>query len=359
MTRRWGIPNTKVTTLLANGVYGRAARVISKELPHKYQKYITASVHNQFSQRLARYLPKDTDIFIGLSSFCWEAVKKANQKEIVTIVDHGSLHQRIEQQLQLEECEIWGLPREGHVPPTWIIEKEDREFHAADRIVVLSQVAKKSMIQAGISAEKIFVNQLGVNLMEFFPEKKEDRIFRIIQCSGVHQRKGIQYLLRAFTELNLKNAELWFIGGGLETSSLRPIIQQYAADNIFFKGSYPQSELRKLYAQGSVFVLASIADGFGMVVPQAMSCELPVIVTENVGAADIVANGESGFIIPIRDIEALKQKLLFLYENQENCREMGIAARQAVKNGQTWDDYGERLVNFLRSLAPASNNINE
>jgi glycosyltransferase involved in cell wall biosynthesis len=101
---------------------------------------------------------------------------------------------------------------------------------------------------------------------------------------------------------------------------------------------------------GSVFVLPSLADGFGMVVPQAMACGLPVIVTENVGAADIVRDGRSGFIVPVRDVEALCEKLRFLHENRDLAREMGRQARQDVICGYTWDDYGDRLVGFLETL---------
>jgi len=58
---------------------------------------------------------------------------------------------------------------------------------------------------------------------------------------------------------------LWFIGGGLEASHLRPLIERLKTDNVLFKGSFSQSRLHELYAKGSVFVLASVSDGFGMV----------------------------------------------------------------------------------------------
>lgn len=350
MTRRWGLPDDKVVSLLANGLYGRLVRRAENWLPQAIQEQLAASVHHLFSARLARHLSAGADIFIGLSSFCLEAIQRAKELGMVAVVDHGSLHQRTERQLLLEEQELWNLPGKSQLPPSWLIDKEDVEFHAADQVMVLSQVARRSMVREGISARKILVNPCGVNLSEFRPGKKEDRVFRIIQCGGIQARKGVQYLLRAFSELKLRQAELWFIGGGLENSSLKSIIQRYRAGNIHFKGSIPQNQLYKYYQQGSGFVLASIADGFGMVVPQAMACGLPVIVSENVGAADLVTAGKTGFVIPIRDVDSLKEKLLFLYENQDLAQEMGEAASLAVQIGHTWDDYGDRLVNFLQSL---------
>jgi glycosyltransferase involved in cell wall biosynthesis len=351
MTRRWGIPNDKVISLLANGIYGRIAHKGFRWMKRSTQSLVMESIHHQFSNRLARYLPLDSDIFIGLSSYCLEAIVKAKDRGIVTIVDHGSLHQRVERRLQIEESDLWGLPVGSHLPPDWIIEKEAAEFRAADRVMVLSRIAKQSMVEEGIPADKVFVNHCGVNLGEFKPGRKLDKTFRIIQCGGIHQGKGIQYLLRAFTELKLPNSELWFIGGGLETSTLRPIIGKYNADNIHFKGVYPQQELHKLYTQGSVFVLASIADGFGMVVPQAMACGLPVIVTDHVGAADVVSDGENGYVMPVRDVETLKERILRLYQDRDLCQEMGRNALKSVSSGHAWNDYGDRLLKELKAIA--------
>ena len=81
-----------------------------------------------------------------------------------------------------------------------------------------------------------------------------------------------------------------------------------------------------------------------MVIIQAMACGLPVICTTNTGGEDIVRSGKEGFIIPIRDTDALKEKILYLYENSEICKEMGQLAKERVSEGFTWDDYGDRII---------------
>ena len=111
-------------------------------------------LHDLFSRRLAGFVPPDSDVFIGLSSFCLQAIERAKGYGQVTTVDHGSLHQRTERHLLEEEGRLHNLPMD--LAPEWIIEKEDLEFHAADRVMVLSQAAKRSLIEEGIGAEKDF-----------------------------------------------------------------------------------------------------------------------------------------------------------------------------------------------------------
>jgi glycosyltransferase involved in cell wall biosynthesis len=87
-----------------------------------------------------------------------------------------------------------------------------------------------------------------------------------------------------------------------------------------------------------------------MVLLQAMSTGLPVIATTNTGAPDIVKEGENGFVIPVNDDEALADKILFCYQNRLKTNEMGVEARKTASNGFSWNDYGQRYVQYLEQL---------
>ena len=113
-------------------------------------------------------------------------------------------------------------------------------------------------------------------------------------------------------------------------------------------GAVPRAELRKHYSQASVLVLPSIQDGFGLVQAQAMACGVPVIATENTGAADLFTDGVEGFIVPIRDARAIREKILALYENPATREEMGEAALAQVRKIGGWDDYGARSAEYYR-----------
>ena len=153
----------------------------------------------------------------------------------------------------------------------------------------------------------------GVNLSAFKQVSKIDNTFRVIFAGGMCIRKGVHYLLQAFAELNLPNSELMLLGAMNE--EMAPFFKKYAG-HYNYVGKVPQAELYKHYSQGSVFVMPSIEEGLALVQPQAMTCGLPIIATTNTGAEDIVRDGLDGFIIPIRDVSALKEKILYLYEHR-------------------------------------------
>ena len=109
-----------------------------------------------------------------------------------------------------------------------------------------------------------------------------------------------------------------------------------------------RGELHKYYSQASVLVLPSIQEGLALVQAQAMACGVPVIASENTGAADLFTDGVEGFIVPIRDAGAIREKILALYENPAMREQMGEAALARVRKIGGWDDYGVRAADYYR-----------
>jgi glycosyltransferase involved in cell wall biosynthesis len=98
-----------------------------------------------------------------------------------------------------------------------------------------------------------------------------------------------------------------------------------------YLGVKDRRELHRYYSQGSVFVMPSIEEGIALVQGQAMACGLPVIATTNTGAEDLFTDGIEGFIVAIRDPEAIREKLLLLYQSPDLREEMSQAALRRVR----------------------------
>jgi len=300
-----------------------------------------------FDLLTANYLSnycRNYDIFVGFASFSLYSMRKAKKAGCLTVLERGSSHISFQVELLKEEYSKFGV---DFRMPRRLVERQLEEYEESDYICIPSDFVYKSFVAKGVSPEKLLKIPYGGNLRFLKETPKEDNVFRIIFVGIISLQKGIPYLLQAFQNLRLKNSELLLIGP--ISRETKPILRRYGG---YFKylGSLSQEELYKYYSNSSIFILPSIQEGFGMVIGEAMSCGLPVITTTNTGGNEIIRNGIDGFIIPIRSIDALKEKILFFYENEEARIAMGRSGAEYIKNF-TWDRYGENIVeNYERLL---------
>lgn len=341
--KKYGIRKDLIKSLFVHEVLVRIWRKSSKTFKVKYNfEYLLKEL---FDLNVAINIKKNDDIFVGFSSNSLHSIRKAKKNGIITILERGSSHISYQNELLIQEYEKLGIK---HNPiPGKIISKELKEYDEADYISIPSSFVEKSFVDQGVDPRKLIKVPYGVDIENFIPMKKDDDVFRVVFCGALSVRKGVHYLLQAFSELNLPNSELILIGE--RQKEMEPFLQQYQRDNIKCKGTFPEKELYKHYSQGSVFCLPSIEDGFGMVLGQALACGLPIICTENTGGPDLIENGKEGFIIPIRDVEKLKEKILILHKNPDLLKSMSEGAiRKAQK--ATWNEYGDRMINLYENL---------
>ena len=346
-TVKYGVPRERICSLIVHEFLNRGWLKAPNFLRARFNAQY--AIHELFDYHAARRLPARPELVVGLSSYSLHTLRRARELGAKTVVDHGSCHIVEQDAILREEYARLGLQSFDYPHPR-IIDKEVQEYEEADGIAIASQFVRETFIKRGVPASKLLLAHYGVNLTNFYPAPKRDKVFRVIHCGNISVRKGVHYLLQAFGELKLPEAELWLIGSLAD--EIRPFLARFASPNIRHLGPFPERELHKYYSQGSVYCLNSIEDGFGMTLVQAMACGLPVITTTNTGAADAVRDGRGGCIIPIRDVAALKEKLLFFYENPEERRRMGEAARERVRNGFTWGDYSDQIIaGYRRVLA--------
>jgi glycosyltransferase involved in cell wall biosynthesis len=98
-----------------------------------------------------------------------------------------------------------------------------------------------------------------------------------------------------------------------------------------------------------VFVLPSIVEGRALVQQEAMACGLPLIATRNAGGDDLIREGETGFLVPIRSPEALAEKISWCDAHRERISGMGIAAQKRAAE-YTWRGYGETVLAAIDAL---------
>lgn len=288
-----------------------------------------------------------TDVFHALDGTGPRAGRRARENGKAWICDRACTHILTQREILLEEYKHWGI-----APPQFSADRLERcvqEYEESHAVTVPAQFSKRSFIAHGIAPERVFVCPYGVDLSEFRPAVKRDDVFRVIYVGQITVRKGIGYLLQAIEPLAKQHrVELWMVGQ--IDPCMRPLLDQYK--NLFeYKGISPRKDLWQLYSQASVLVLGSVEEGLAYVLAQAMACGVPVIATTNTGGEDLFTDGVEGFIVPIRDPQAIREKLEWMIDNPEMRGNMAAAALERVKSLGGWDRYGDCVEAVYKEVA--------
>ena len=264
--------------------------------------------------------------------------------------DSGSSHPRFQDRIVREEYARWGV----NMPVNDLRDtlREEDIFAVADSVTVASSFAAQTYLEAGIPPRKLHVIPLGVRLENFFrtSEAAADS-FNVLFAGSISLRKGVPYLLEAFGQLKHAKKRLSFAGH--VDASMKQVLGRLPLNEVDFLGSLSPQALAETMSRSHVLVLPSVEDGFGMVLAQAMACGCPVICSTNTGGPDLLTDGVEGFVIPIRDADAIARHLQELADDPERQRAMGNAAIERVHSLGGWKDYGDRWESLLRKLIEA------
>ncbi len=224
----------------------------------------------------------------------------------------------------------------------WAVCRCSAEALAADRIIAASAYVQDTLVANGVPPSRIAICPYGVDVERFRPAPRaSDRPFRILFVGQLSQRKGIKYLLEAFKALKLEKAELVLMGGTVGNGDyLKPYAEVFTHVR-----HVPYAELPRYYRMSDIFVYPSLHEGSALAIYEALASGLPVIATHNSGS--VVRDGIEGFIVPIRDIEALKEKILLLYRDRPLRERMSAQARMRAEC-YTWHAYRTRLAGIVR-----------
>ncbi len=301
-----------------------------------------------FDRRVATTLARERPAAVLCYDSCaLRAFEQAQPLGILRVLDQCIAHIKTGLRLFQEEAERhpeWADSLTTLEVPEWWIEQSCRELELADAVFIGSDYAKRTLLENGVTEEKTFVIPYGAEISRFRPRHTQsDGPFRVLFVGQVTQRKGVKYLLEAFRQLTLPNAELLLVGGiagsGKGLEAYRGLFTHIP--------SVPYPELHKYFQLGSIFAMPSLHEGSVLAIQEALASGLPVIGTPNCGS--VVRDGIEGFIVPIRDVETLKEKILQLYQNKELREEMGRQARKRAEEF-TWAAYRQRVSELFRQL---------
>jgi glycosyltransferase involved in cell wall biosynthesis len=309
---------------------------------------VNVTVAKKFAATVASSLKdSNADILVGWSSATLEAIPVAHDKGMRVIIERGSTHISHQSEMLAAANESLGII--AAPTPGEIIERELMEYDACDAIMVPSEIAAASFVRYGIPREKIYVNRLGVDVSQFAPARTpvSNPVPKILFVGEISARKGIAPLLGAFAKIS-SAAELVCVGP--VDVDFQAALNKLPIKNVTFKGAMSRNDIHQAYQSADIFCLPSAEEGFGMVVLEAMASGLPVVLSDQVGAGDLITDGKNGMIIPYNDETALSNALLRLVENAGLRSDLGAAALATANSALGWDGYVDRAIAMYQNI---------
>ena len=262
--------------------------------------------HNaQFDRWVASKLPRFGNLVFGYESSSLLTFRRARHLGFPRV-----LYQPIacaEKAAALLEEERRRFPElAGTLRYNWFpeeeLERRREERELADAILCASSFTRDSLIETGVEPGKIFVEPYGVDQSVFAPSEEKFPRFSVAWASSFTQTKGIGYLLEALARQPVPGIELVLAG------------YPYGADGVALYedrvrvrrlGHISREEIGRMMGRCHAHVFPTLVEGFGRNIIEAMASGLPVITTRHCAGPDLIEDGVSGFIIAIRDVDAI------------------------------------------------------
>lgn len=306
--------------------------------------------HNaQFDRWIAAHLPKFGNLVFGYEGATMFAFRRGKQLGLPCVLYQPNI--AVEKAVTLLEEEARLFPSlaktlRGNWYPDDEIEKRQEERNLADAIMCASTFTKQSLVEVGVDPRKIHVEPYGVDQTMFAPSKEKFSRFSVIWASSYTHTKGMGYLLEALAREPVPGLELVLAGypHGIDAVALYE-------DRIRVRrlGHITRQELGGVMGRCHAHVFPTLMEGFGRNIIEAMASGLPVITTPHCAGPDLIEDGVTGFIVPIRDVEAICEKLAWVYDHPQEAIEMGERARERVSN-LTQADYRRRFAERVHDV---------
>jgi len=236
------------------------------------------------------------------------------------------------------------------------------KYSDVDAVIAISERVRDVLVKGGVPAGRIEVIPSGIDLEPY--EEKPDRdflrrefgfppdSFLVGIVAHLVDGKGHGTLIEAarFLKAHLSKIKIIIIGSGaLELELAEQVRGLGVGDLVFFLGF--REDVPRLLASLDAFVLTSDAEGLGSSIMDAMAARLPVVATRVGGIPEVVAEGETGILIPPRDPEGLARAIFGLYTDRNLAERLGNRGYEVVRRKFSAEAMVSRIVDLYEKTA--------
>ncbi len=270
----------------------------------------------------------------------------------------------------------------GYALSSWC---ERTALESADAVVAVSAGMMRDLLAAypSVSADRVRVVHNGIDTTQYAPDRGTDVLDRlgvdpdrpsVVFVGRITRQKGLSYLLRAARFLP-PQAQLVLLAGAPDTPEIAAEVTELVTELrasrqgvVWVAEMLPKREVIQILTQSTVFVCPSIYEPMGIVNLEAMACETAVVATATGGIPEVVADGETGLLVPItpatdgtgtplhpdRFIADLAAAITELLADRDRAVELGRAGRQRAVEHFSWDAIARRTMSVYRAVLNAT-----
>jgi glycosyltransferase involved in cell wall biosynthesis len=240
-----------------------------------------------------------------------------------------------------------------------------RLLRGAAGTLAVGSLVRDSVVARGapVHGVRVFANTIDVEAWE----ERADRLARkrrklrsalafgeadvvVLSVARLAAEKGLDTLVRAVAATHDSSLAVVLAGHGPQASELMRLAEEVGV-RILVMGELPEDEVAEAYAAADVFALLSLRESWGVVVNEAAATGLPLVLSDQVGAAyDLLRDGENGVLVPAGDVAAATAALQRLASDAGLRRVLGNRSRELVRG---WG-YGPSVENFVAAVREAT-----
>ena len=235
-------------------------------------------------------------------------------------------------------------------------------YARADKIIAVSNAVYTNLLKQNVPLQQLEAVQNGIPLPDklIMSDSKINELKHQFNIPAHHQvigcvahfskKKGHEYLLKAFSQLQNKNVTLLLIGeGSLEGKLIKLCRQLFIYERVIFSGF--QSEMDKIYPLIDILILPSIkGEGLPLSILEAMNYELPVIASDISGVGEAVSNNENGYLVSPKNISEITRKIDLLLKDRELQKKWGKNGKIKVEQHFNIKKNAQRIVKIYEKL---------
>ncbi len=329
------IPREKIKAL---GLPSRVLRKLAVFDRSQWLHYLDSLIFDIWASRLLA----PADLFHVWGNFGLRSLQRAKAMGMITVIERASSHPLYQARLLQEEYAHWGL--DFRIPPA-NLRRASAELQLADYVLIPSDFVRQSFFQENFPENRLLQVSFGADITRFQPaERPGSHLFRVLFVGHIGIRKGVPYLLEAWRQLGWRDAELILVGR-VDTRCKALLSRWQGLPGVKMMGHVPDPV--SLYQQADVFAFPTIEEGSALVTFEALACGLPVITTPNAGS--VIRDEIEGFLLPVRDVDGIAERLERLRADAQLRYDMGNAARRRAEVF-TWQAYGDNLARLYQQV---------